>query len=407
MPQIVSSEAKMNAHFLMLLVILSSELGVEACSRRRKGSRLAALAQEETCGCVPLRTCPPFLAALGTNVSRTRLRALQKATCDPIGDPDNPDVKCCDRFLKEIEMDNAVLEDKIPKRAKLVDFEKFCGQFERTLDPRIVGGKDAVLGQFPWIVRLGYTEEPGMDVDDAIFLCAGSLISHEHVLTAAHCVERQKHLTQVEWVLLGELDDRTDPDCEPLQGCAPPTLKRRIAWKVAHVEYSANTFKNDIGLIKLDKPVDFTNWVHPICLPKGPGADLANSKAVVAGWGRVEAALNGPPKYKNKLQYLWKRVLSVDTCGQQYKRSLGRGQLCAGGKIGEDSCDGDSGGPLARPDPADPVGPYTLVGVVSFGAKDCGLGTLPGVYTRIDTYLDWIARVAAADPKNMSATIRM
>lgn len=61
-------------------------------------------------------------------------------------------------------------------------------------------------------------------------------------------------------------------------------------------------------------------------------------------------------------------------------------QLCVGGLKGLDSCRGDSGGPLMR---QEGVNTY-LAGVVSFGAIKCGSENLPGVYTNIVKYLDWI-----------------
>ena len=54
---------------------------------------------------------------------------------------------------------------------------------------------------------------------------------------------------------------------------------------------------------------------------------------------------------------------------------------------GHDSCQGDSGSPLIiRRDSASPA---FLYGIVSFGTKICGSG-VPGVYTRIETYIPWI-----------------
>lgn len=61
-------------------------------------------------------------------------------------------------------------------------------------------------------------------------------------------------------------------------------------------------------------------------------------------------------------------------------------QICAGGKSGEDSCGGDSGGPLM----AIYSGKWTYYGIVSFGLTRCGTSGFPGIYTRVTSYLEWI-----------------
>merc|ERR1712130_896988 len=58
--------------------------------------------------------------------------------------------------------------------------------------------------------------------------------------------------------------------------------------------------------------------------------------------------------------------------------------MCFGGRK-SDSCQGDSGGPLICVEANTPV----LRGIVSFG-KGCGRPGLPGIYTRVSTYIDWI-----------------
>ena len=56
---------------------------------------------------------------------------------------------------------------------------------------------------------------------------------------------------------------------------------------------------------------------------------------------------------------------------------------------GLDSCTGDSGGPLVfREFSSDP---WYQIGIVSFSAGvKCGKKNLPGVYTDVESYLDWI-----------------
>jgi len=67
-------------------------------------------------------------------------------------------------------------------------------------------------------------------------------------------------------------------------------------------------------------------------------------------------------------------------------------QLCAGGDKGKDSCNGDSGGPLflMERESFDAPMRYTVIGVVSYGANDCGQPEMPGVYSRTSYFLPWI-----------------
>lgn len=95
------------------------------------------------------------------------------------------------------------------------------------------------------------------------------------------------------------------------------------------------------------------------------------------------------------LRWLRLTLSGPETCRSAYKRTGAAIddalQLCAGGEPLEDSCDGDSGGPLSRPEVGEGGVPRQfLVGIVSFGARRCGTPKLPGVYTRISTYVDWI-----------------
>lgn len=87
-------------------------------------------------------------------------------------------------------------------------------------------------------------------------------------------------------------------------------------------------------------------------------------------------------------------IVSPKTCGDVYTRfnvKLGKGQLCAGGEGKKDSCIGDSGGPLMIPLIIPKIGPvWFCTGIVSIGPQPCAQANIPGIYTKVTDYYDWI-----------------
>lgn len=64
--------------------------------------------------------------------------------------------------------------------------------------------------------------------------------------------------------------------------------------------------------------------------------------------------------------------------------------ICAGiGAGGKDVCFGDSGSPLMLPLFENGRFPYYQIGVVSYGFG-CGRPNMPGIYTNVGEYVDWI-----------------
>jgi len=269
---------------------------------------------------------------------------------------------------------------KIPKTTSISG--KSCGVSPVNF---IFGGEEAKQGQFPFMVS--FVNKYGDYVEN---FCGGVLISSKHVLTAAHCFSGVK---QRDW-LSGDVGVRigqTDLDREE------DILARADISKVTIHEDYQKKFSNtlgpvhDIAIVTLDRDIT-SRRVTSVCLPS-PSSPIPNP-GVVAGWGKTTQGKDGDTE--RKLQFAYLDTYSVTECQGKYDKLL-RGRatvlinenmLCAGNKKA-DTCSGDSGGPLLA---MDQRFRWSVAGVVSFGPSTCG-NIVPGVYTRVDRYLDWIHRV--------------
>lgn len=101
-----------------------------------------------------------------------------------------------------------------------------------------------------------------------------------------------------------------------------------------------------------------------------------------------------------------------DRCGKAYKKEMSPRLFCAGGNENFDTCDGkycarqhcqialtlinfvtigDSGGPMMmKQHTSEHIKYWLLVGVISGGQLECATRSIPGFYTRVGQYMDWI-----------------
>ncbi|KAL4721682.1 hypothetical protein ACJJTC_011797, partial [Scirpophaga incertulas] len=132
---------------------------------------------------------------------------------------------------------------------------------------RIVGGIPAGVNRYPWMARIVY---------DGQFHCGASLLTKEYVLTAAHCVRKLKR-SKIR-VILGDHDQTITTESA--------AIMRAVTSIVRHRSFDADSYNNDIALLKLRKPVSFSKIIKPVCLP-APSIEPSGKEGIVVGWGRT------------------------------------------------------------------------------------------------------------------------
>ncbi|XP_053669190.1 CLIP domain-containing serine protease B4-like [Anopheles marshallii] len=252
------------------------------------------------------------------------------------------------------------------------------------MSDRVFGGHDTKINEFPWTALIQF-QKPGGSFG---FHCGGSLINERYVVTAAHCIKSIPRSWKVHRVRLGEWDLSMANDCQD-DFCSNAPIDLDVEKIVVHSNYDPynGSFENDIALLRLTRPVDYSETVRPICLPLSASLHNLNhvgQPSYTVGWGKTETDTENEVKLMVELN-----ITNLQECARIYQEqgvTLKTTQMCAGGVRGKDSCSGDSGGPLMR----QIAGAWYLIGVVSFGPNKCGTAGIPGVYTNVAEYVDWI-----------------
>ncbi|XP_063697953.1 trypsin-2-like [Culicoides brevitarsis] len=223
-------------------------------------------------------------------------------------------------------------------------------------------GRNASANQFPFIVSLRNQNNDHLD--------AGSIISHRFVLSTAWTLKFNPIRVIAGSVIL-------------LTG----GISYRIVSSHIHPLYDEITFRHNIGLVKTQNFIYFTDAVRAINVGTLE-MRMANVPVVAAGWGDSKEAV------KSRTNLLkWANFVTIDaekcfdgmkkaSLSQFYHANL----VCAVGyaEMGQQWCSYDFGGPL--------IAGNTLIGVLFRpGMQTCTQqDAFPNVALRVEPYLYWI-----------------
>ncbi|XP_037936060.1 brachyurin [Teleopsis dalmanni] len=240
----------------------------------------------------------------------------------------------------------------------------------RGIEGRIISGTPAALGQLPWQVILKRDE-----MDD--LLCGGSIIANNWVLTAAHCTYGLSSIYLIFGTIL--LDDSK-------------AVSMTSTSMYIHDNYSSATLNNDVSLIQLPQPLQFSNTIQPIALVPSTMASesFIGTVAIIAGFGLVDDEYMD---FSQTLLYARVDIINNNECLSIFGADVVvKSTLCAKGDNGSNMsiCSGDSGGPLIA---RDANGNYMQIGINSFVAQDMCTEGYPSGYVRLTSFLDYIQKI--------------
>lgn len=270
--------------------------------------------------------------------------------------------------------------------------------FAATASPKVIGGTTA---SYPWAALVSVTYPSGKGA-----YCSGMLLTPNWVVTAAHCMFDRDNPSQQATSSSVEVKIGSSPinPSNPFQYPDPSIhgVSDRYVPKT-YTNFNSYTTGDDIALLHLSSSASSSAY------PSISDATSFNTLATSSYWERDEAVTvfgwgetsNNSGSLSSTLQEAAIDYVPFTTCNSDWSGQLSQSSMICAAELNpingvkQDTCSGDSGGPLFIGGSQTPY----VIGVTSFGQATCA-SNLPSVYTKLLNQVSFIETTTsnAGDP---------
>ncbi|XP_025075777.1 chymotrypsin-2-like [Pogonomyrmex barbatus] len=205
-------------------------------------------------------------------------------------------------------------------------------------------------------------------------ICSGAILDEHHIITSDRCVPPLKHAWNVmnNFIIVSGTSS------------LKPGGIRRFVKETFSQNHHVNPIDNDVissfGVLKLSKPLQFSEKVQPISLSETEVP--VGAKLQMVSWMITDRQ----GKETTNLKEVTLTTINSEECQSFHEKELSDSEFCTRGESESDYCKGDSGSPL--------IYEGKLVGVASYGIS-CIETPVPDVHAKINKNLEYFNEITS------------